>query len=486
MMEHHIGHKAHRGRNNMKKYLLLLIIILILIFSAKCFVNAWDVSKAVYGGKFIDVSPQDTYPYAVTFSIDGSKMYVHGTYNERVFQYDLSTPWDVSTAVYSGKYLKTTGQDSAMRTIMFKPDGTKFYSWGSNAFRLFQYNVVTPWDISTGVYEKESPSFFVPAVGINGCIISVDGNNLYLSFYSDDKIHQYSLPTPWDVEVTNDTGKYVDVLSEDNRVNNVKFKPDGTKMYLIGEENSTVYQYGLSTPWDANTAVYEGKFKCVIPEETTPKDLAFKEDGTALYIIGLNADKVFQYTLLPHTSQYPPAQSDTYVKATTRYDEFNYLAHFATDPAKSLTGTAAGNVWVAAEGVRTNQRFHIDLGSAKVIRRIYYDNYHNNGGATNQGVQNFTFWGSNTAGSFAELTYATDTGWTELTVAQNILDQHIAADQADPKYITVTNETSYKYYAFKFADDYGSVGSVGIRRIELQTEDAPPSAVNVIFFSTPY
>ncbi|GAH06119.1 unnamed protein product, partial [marine sediment metagenome] len=55
-------------------------------------------------------------------------------------------------------------------------------------------------------------------------------------------------------------------------------KPDGSKMYLLGTDSNTVYQYSLSTPWDVSTAVYEGKFKCVIPEETTPKDLAFKED----------------------------------------------------------------------------------------------------------------------------------------------------------------------------------------------------------------
>jgi hypothetical protein len=109
------------------------------------------------------------------------------------------------------------------------------------------------------------------------------------------------------------------------------------------------------------------------------------------------------------------------------------------------------------------------LGKAKVVKRIYYENSHSSGGATNTGVNNFTLWGSNSADSFAELTYGTDTGWTQIATAQSIFDRHVAVNQADPKYITVTNSTAYRYYAFKFADNYGNADSMGCRRIELQT-----------------
>ena len=170
-----------------------------------------------------------------------------------------------------------------------------------------------------------------------------------------------------------------------------------------------------------------------------------------------------------YTSQYPPAHSDTYVKATTKANT-DYWAYFATDPALPLTGNGNSTTWLSLLNNVTNQRFHIDLGSAKIIRRIYYENFHSAGIYLTRGAKNFTFWGSNTAGSFAELTYTTDTGWTELTVAQNTFDQHSAVDESDPKYITVTNSTEYRYYAFKFADNWGAT-YLGVSRIELQTED---------------
>lgn len=166
-----------------------------------------------------------------------------------------------------------------------------------------------------------------------------------------------------------------------------------------------------------------------------------------------------------YTSVYPPAYNTTYVKATTEL----HAAHNATDPSKPLIGIWNGNAWVTPNGNPSQQRFHIDLGEAKVVKRIYYENSHFKGGTTNTGVKNFTLWGSNSADSFAELTYGTDTGWTQLNTSQSTFDVHISADQADPKYITVNNSTAYRYYAFKFADNHGNAQEMGVRRIELQT-----------------
>lgn len=183
-------------------------------------------------------------------------------------------------------------------------------------------------------------------------------------------------------------------------------------------------------------------------------------------------DGVFPRDAIAGISEYPPAQSDTYVKATTKYST-GYWAYFATDPAKTLTGNDTNGSWISDAGGNTDQRFHIDLGSTKIVKRIYCENYHNSGGSLTIGVQNFTFWGSNTgAGSFDDLVYGNDEGWTELTVSQNTFDQHVGADQADPKYITVQNLTAYRYYAFKFVDNYGDGSYMGVRRIELQLETA--------------
>ncbi|MFA6006090.1 MAG: discoidin domain-containing protein [Patescibacteria group bacterium] len=170
---------------------------------------------------------------------------------------------------------------------------------------------------------------------------------------------------------------------------------------------------------------------------------------------------------MAYLSVYPPAHSDTYVKATSN-GGVAFRAWFTTNPALLLIGSNLYNQWLSSSSAVTNQRFHIDLGEAKTIKRIYYENSHSNGGYATEGAQNFTLWGSNEASAFSELTYGIDTNWTQLTTSQSTFDQHVAANQVDPKYITITNTTAYRYYALKFADNYGSASRIGVRRIELQ------------------
>ncbi len=177
-----------------------------------------------------------------------------------------------------------------------------------------------------------------------------------------------------------------------------------------------------------------------------------------------------------YDSQYPPEFSDTYVKATSTgwsgtYDLDPWLA---TDPSRSLIGNGYGNSWESANPGITNQRFHIDLGSAQVIDRVYYENGHDNGGQTDYGARHFTFWGSNDADAFNDLIWISDEemvteGWTQLTTSVDEFDQHVAENRPDPKYFTVDNNNAYRYYAFKFADNWGSYYSMKVRRIELQT-----------------
>lgn len=186
---------------------------------------------------------------------------------------------------------------------------------------------------------------------------------------------------------------------------------------------------------------------------------------------------------MTYTSEYPPAQNGTYVKANYLNDAGKYDPWNATDPAKSLTGVWDGNMWY---NLGTTSKFHIDLGSAKIIRRIYYEGNHNSGGLTTYSVKTFTLWGSNSSTAFDDLTYADDTGWTQLTIDDNTFDQHIAADQADPKYIVVDNSVSYRYYQVKVSDSWGGTNA-GIRRIEFQTEDgySPNTAPNTPTNSAP-
>jgi len=124
--------------------------------------TAWDLSTmSVDATDYLQVSSvTGGSPYGVTFKPDGSVMYVSNT-GSGVFHYDLSTNWDLSTAVHdSNKSINLSLFDSAnnaetqIRNLTFSSDGTKVYIVGDGRECLWQLNLSTPWDISTYIQDQ--------------------------------------------------------------------------------------------------------------------------------------------------------------------------------------------------------------------------------------------------------------------------------------------------------------------------------------------
>jgi len=187
------------------------------------------------------------------------------------------------------------------------------------------------------------------------------------------------------------------------------------------------------------------------------------------YASNFEAEKAWlRNTTIPPIPVFPPFFTDTYVKATSYYDA-NTVPPNAADPGKLLTANQNPNGWQS--NAATNQRFHIDLGVARFIEKVYYENGHDTAANTTRGAKNFTLWGSNDPSAFAELTYGTDTGWTQLTTSISQFAKHAAEyhNNSDPQYFDVTASIPYRYYAFKFADNWGDASYMAVRRLTLMS-----------------
>lgn len=119
----------------------------------------------------------------------------------------------------------------------------------------------------------------------------------------------------------------------------------------------------------------------------------------------------------------------------------------------------------------------VDLGSAKKVNKIYYENAHHLGGTTTSGAKNYTFWGSNDA-NFSDTNYSNDSNWTQIGGSYTF-DIHVSLDQSDPKYQSITNTNAYRYYRFKIADNWGGT-YIGLRRLELQDTTQPNGRTKVV------
>jgi sugar lactone lactonase YvrE len=258
--------------------------------------TAWDVSTGSYDSKSFSVAGQDTTPNGLFFKSDGTTFYIAGNTNDTVYQYSCATAWDISTASYASKSFNVTTQDTTPHGLFFKPDGLKFYIVGSTNDTVYQYSCATAWDVSTASYDTKSFSVATQETIPTGLFFKDDGTKFYIVGSVNDTVYQYSCATAWDVGTVSYDTRLFSVATQETSTQGLFFKSDGTKFYIVGSANDTVYQYSTVAAWEIQSPFYDNKLFRTVTEETAPYGLIFKTDGTKFYIVGNTYDTIFQYS----------------------------------------------------------------------------------------------------------------------------------------------------------------------------------------------
>lgn len=265
--------------------------------------TAWAVSTASSVQSF-SVVAQDNFPTDVVFKPDGTKMYICGTGSDSVHEYNLSTPWDVSTSVFSQSFDCSSMVPNPI-AISLKSDGTKLVVSSQNAgFEVtVGYDLSVAWDISTATYSGGSGTTtgtlaYIGAQEGNpyGMFFKSDGTKVYTLGANSDAVHEYDLSSAWDLQTISFNQSF-SISSQAPSSEGLFFRSDGIKMYVVCSTNDTVYEYDLSVAWDVSSASYSTKSFSVATQQTTPRDLFFKSDGTKMYVIGWTSQGVSEYDL---------------------------------------------------------------------------------------------------------------------------------------------------------------------------------------------
>jgi len=259
-----------------------------------------NVSAASYDSVSFDFTTQNGIPFDVAFKPDGTKMYMSGgSYGTgSVYQYTLSTAWDVNTASYDSVSLSVDAQESSPTGLEFKPDGTKMYVIGYGSDRIHQYTLSTAWDLNTASYDSVSFSVNAQDNSPRSASFKPDGSKLYVIGPGTKSVYQYTLSTAWDLNTASYDSVSFSVAGQESSPRGLAFKPDGTKMYVVGYGTDEVYQYTLSTAWALNTASYNFVSFSVNAQDYAPGSVIFSTDGTKMYVVGIGSDSVHQYSLV--------------------------------------------------------------------------------------------------------------------------------------------------------------------------------------------
>jgi hypothetical protein len=273
-------------------------------------INQFDVSTASFVDSF-SVSSQDTSPLGIAFNTDGTKMFIVGTTGDAVYEYTLSTGFDVSTSVFVDAF-SVSAQETAPQGIAFNTDGTKMFIVGLAGQDVNEYTLLTGFDVSTASFVD---SFSVASQEINprGIAFNTDGTKMFIVGSSGDDVNEYTLSTGFDVS----TATFVDsfsVAAQETAPVAISFNTDGTKMFIVGTVGDDVNEYTLSTGFDVSTATFVDSFS-VSAQDTAPQGIAFNTDGTKMFIVGTTGDAVYEYTV--GSTDYPNQMDKTQLDAVT-------------------------------------------------------------------------------------------------------------------------------------------------------------------------
>ncbi|WP_109832666.1 cadherin domain-containing protein [Reichenbachiella versicolor] len=256
------------------------------------------------GGSNFNISGQATDPRCVQISPDGTRVFVANISPDRVFQYNLSIPHDITSASYSGSSLDTSPQGGEPHGISFSKDGTYMYLGRSN--KAITYTLSTPFEISSASFSSANnmDHLTLPSADTRGVAISNDGRKIFIA-NSNEEIRQYNLGTAYDLTTASDPGRYIDVLTIDSDINtleSVTFNSDGSKFFFTERTKDRLRAVGVGTRFRLSTT--GGGFNNlgsidVGSQDSGPRGVAVSGNGTRLYMVGSDnsPSRIYQYNL---------------------------------------------------------------------------------------------------------------------------------------------------------------------------------------------
>lgn len=267
--------------------------------------SPYSFSGLSYANKSFSFTSQDSSNNGLAFNPNGTKMYMTGSANDVIYQYSLNPAWDVSTASYDNVSLSMSGYSSGSQySIEFKSDGSVMYISDNSQDSIDIYTVSSGSEYVLNQYSYNSTkslSAISLITNLRSIIFKPDGSKFFALCNATNKVYEFTMSTDWDVanaqHSSSDTYDVFSAVSESSP-RSAYVTPDGTQLLVSGTDNDKIHRFVLTSPWQVNSATYTsgddfdfsgtlGTSSCVT--------MVASDDGTFLYLNTTNNDTVYQY-----------------------------------------------------------------------------------------------------------------------------------------------------------------------------------------------
>ena len=358
-------------------------------------ITAWDITtiettslNTIAYCRDLYLSPDDTKLFSVDTRI------ISGVQNNKVYRYNLksgaTSPYDINEYEYSGS--STLGYTSDVTTdltfgLYFQPDGSKLFTlisdFNDRKFYVYRWSLGTSWDLST----KSNILFDTINLNLNHRInsfkdeclrFSADGSKMFIVSRSTNRIISYPLSISWfpstnPIKITH----YLDIFTDTaGSVFDLTFDTDQQKLYFI--DAYQIFQFNLltgATPGIIANYQYFNKINTrslfSVPTTVSLTSLAFKSDGSRLYLSAPNSSS-------PYSELLQVDLNTNWNITTTNLSTLKRVPVFLNSPIFSSSGIFPKSIYFNSDGTKIFIQLNADtvefpLRTAWDIESIDYD-----------------------------------------------------------------------------------------------------------------
>ena len=271
----------------------------------------------------------------IEFNSDGTKMFTvyQGDGDiDFINEYDLSTPFDISTHTYAGDSERCNLANGwSEEAYEEEPSQTGDMVFSSNGLHIFlinrglsnvdndalwRYDLTKPFDVSTCTLAQEKDPDVSGALNgwrsgsietfhkrnhAQGVAINPDGTKIFISFNATrdiagkSSIREYSLSTPYDISTlthVDSAGILLPNSAPSSNPDALSLSADGKKIFIVyhgtNGSDAIVEQYSLSSPYDTTDFNLDGALNVndLVSDKslTQGRAIAFSAKGFKMFV----------------------------------------------------------------------------------------------------------------------------------------------------------------------------------------------------------
>jgi len=280
----------------------------------------------------------------IHFNKDGTKVFTSYSFQPSdapkdhhfINEYNLSTPYDISTRTYAGNNERCetgSGSDGTetqfIHDLEFSSDGMKLFTTtrGNDGDIVYRFDLTSAYDISTCTYVSETIDLDSDddlqngssAAGtrtdpddnrLQGMEINEDGTKLFLVYHGANsekpRLLEYQLSTPYDlatISLVTTAGIALDGQGVSNP-NSMRFSANGKRIFVVSHTNGSqaVTQISLNVAYDTSSFTIDGSVSLIpflrASGTDEPRGIAFSSSGLKMYIGDDTEQEIYEFDLV--------------------------------------------------------------------------------------------------------------------------------------------------------------------------------------------